>query len=543
MARCYGPIILVDENTSLDVTIPVEMYQARRPYDECVQFICDKFDVAAKYLPPVREEDKQYGLATSVAAKALKAKMLLYAASPLFNGGKPGYFDNLKSKDGTPLMPTSPDPEKWMKARKALEEAITFADEHGYGLIKYVGELSGSTYAENSYPTANPKLTDEENVEGLLRYLIIEPGQKNKEILWADTRDENQYGLQIKSLPHSPNSAWNGVGPTLPMLQRFYSKNGLPITEDRWFQEHPWKEAGSPNIWSAGDKLTVTDKAKTIESGFYADKTYTLSHFYQEESFVFNLYREPRYYAWVAFHGGYYEIRNASSNGAYKSPDPYEAGSNGGRVKCDFTMGGSTGRGANEASLRKNNYAPSGFLNKKGVHPGFAVSTGGQSPKQYPWPIIRMADLYLCYAEACIESGEIDNGFELGVQYINAIRERAGIPKLGDSWILALTTGKVFQADNKDFLRERVREERMIELYLENQNFWDMRRWLMAKEYFGDKQYGLNLKSTKNAVEVLGEIQLLDDFERNFNDAAHWVLPIPIKDINANPNVVQNPGY
>jgi hypothetical protein len=531
MARCYGPIILVDENTSLDVTMQVEMYEARRPYDECVKFICDKFDVAARYLPPVREEDNRYGFATSVAAKALKAKMLLYAASPLFNGGYD--FSSLKGKDGTPLMPTSPDPDKWVRARQALDTAIRFAEDNGYRLLQEVGDFSNSTYAENTYPTLNSKLPYEENVEGILRYVIIEPGQRNKEILWADTREEDQYSTQIKSLPHSPSSAWNGVGPTLPMLQRFYSDKGLPLKHDKWFSTNPWKD-GDVDRWSEGDKMRITDNAIALDNETYPG--YTPNHFYVKESFVFNLHREPRYYAWVAFQGGYYEIRSASSNGAYNAP-AYDNSNNGGRVKCDFTLNGSTSRGADASSIRKNNYAPSGFLNKKGVHPGFAVTTSLQKPKQYPWPIIRMADLYLCYAEACIESGE----FSAGITNIDKIRKRAGIPSLQESWQAVYTTGAIFQPSDKDFLRERVREERMVELYLENQNFWDVRRWLKAKECFGEKQHGLNLIS--NTVDQLGEIVILNDFERNFNDAAHYLLPIPIKDISANPNIVQNPGY
>jgi hypothetical protein len=148
-----------------------------------------------------------------------------------------------------------------------------------------------------------------------------------------------------------------------------------------------------------------------------------------------------------------------------------------------------------------------------------------------------MGDLYLCYAEACIESGK----YEEGVAYINIIRKRAGLKNLQDVWNLTLAD-QAYKED-REFLRERVREERMVEMYLENQNFWDMRRWMKAQSYFGVKQKGLNSAAAANNLEELGQIQVLNDFERNFNSAAHYLMPIPIKDINANPNVVQNPGY
>ena len=72
-----------------------ENYQGQEPYDDCVNFICEKFDEAAKGLPATRTgaQANEFGLATSVVAKAMKAKMLLYAASPLFNGNSKFYSD------------------------------------------------------------------------------------------------------------------------------------------------------------------------------------------------------------------------------------------------------------------------------------------------------------------------------------------------------------------------------------------------------------------------------------------------------------------
>ena len=69
----------------------------------------------------------------------------------------------------------------------------------------------------------------------------------------------------------------------------------------------------------------------------------------------------------------------------------------------------------------------------------------------------------------------------------------------------------------------------MIELYLENQNFWDMRRWLLAEEYFGVKAKGMNIKaSTIDDFAKLTEIS----FERKFKSPTQYLLPIPSTDIN-----------
>ena len=71
----------------------------RTSYDECVQWTCDMFDDAAGRLPATRT-GSEYGLATSVAAKALKARLLLYAASPLFNGNTE-YYSDFVNTDGS----------------------------------------------------------------------------------------------------------------------------------------------------------------------------------------------------------------------------------------------------------------------------------------------------------------------------------------------------------------------------------------------------------------------------------------------------------
>lgn len=133
LSRCYGPIIIVRQTP--DPMILPEKYQGQEPYDECVKFICEKFDEAAKQLPALRTgaQANEFGLATSVAAKAMKAKMLLYAASPLFNGNSKFYSD-FKDKKGNTLMPLSYDASKWAKAESAFKEAIDAAEAAGYHL-------------------------------------------------------------------------------------------------------------------------------------------------------------------------------------------------------------------------------------------------------------------------------------------------------------------------------------------------------------------------------------------------------------------------
>ena len=109
---------------------------------KCVQWTCDMFDDAAGRLPATRT-GSEYGLATSVAAKALKARLLLYAASPLFNGNTE-YYSDFVNTDGSSLMPLSYDENKWKKAADAALEAINLAESNGYSLYEMrEGDLSG----------------------------------------------------------------------------------------------------------------------------------------------------------------------------------------------------------------------------------------------------------------------------------------------------------------------------------------------------------------------------------------------------------------
>lgn len=266
LSRCYGPIIIIDEEPSI-LTVASD-YKARTPYDQCVDFICDKLDEAAAGLPAKRPA-LYYGLATSVVAKALKARMLLTAASPLFNGNSE-FFSDFKGKDGTQLMPLQYDPAKWQKAKEAFAEAIRVAEEAGHKL-----------YMNDSFFNGNLEPADP--VQHRLRYNIMEP--LNEEIIWADSRGEGYYGLQNKSTPYSSSSAWNGVAPTLAMVKRFYTKNGLPLSEDKSLfspssmydvvtvdedhaSEAEWEPRPSGSIWTGSRASTPGWRSRVVTTRF-----------------------------------------------------------------------------------------------------------------------------------------------------------------------------------------------------------------------------------------------------------------------------------
>ncbi|TDN97124.1 RagB/SusD family nutrient uptake outer membrane protein [Sunxiuqinia elliptica] len=488
LVKCYGPTIIVDRVYPLDT--PIDEYPIRSPYDECVSWVADKFDEAVALGLPNEQEETSYGRATRPAALAIKSRMLLYAASPLFNGGKTaypdsdaddlsGFYANFKDVDGVQLMSSTYDASKWQKAADATLDAINASLDAGIRLYQ-LGDTP-SSISEPSDPT-----------EKTLRMTFVD--RYSAEIIWAETRHENHYSIQRKSTPYNEKNggSFNGLSPTLNMVQSFYTKNGLPIEED------PEYDYGNAFNYSE-----QTDFSHGVGTTLNLNKD-----------------REPRFYAWVAYHNSYYELY------AY-ADDEGVTEDNRNKMLVGFRKNDNCG-----IQSRTRAYPPSGYLNKKGVHPSFSRATGG-SVINYPWPIIRLSELYLNYAEALIELGGGSN-LTTAKEYIDQVRERAGIPTVDEAWA---QTGAVLDQDK---MRKIVRQERTIEFYLENQRFWDVRRWLLGTKYFNTKAKGLDYSQATdagffNVVEV--------NFTRSFRSPQHYLMPIPIGDTQKNPRIAQNPGY
>ena len=119
-------------------------------------------------------------------------------------------------------------------------------------------------------------------------------------------------------------------------------------------------------------------------------------------------------------------------------------------------------------------YSISGFGNKKGV-----VPSAEWNVIEYPFPLFRLAELYLNYAEALVE---LDRLSEAKV-YLDKVRERAGIPSVDEAWD-KYSTNPGYQ-NTQEGMREIVRAERMNELYLEGHKFFDIRRWKIAEQHCG----------------------------------------------------------
>ena len=141
----YGPIPIMDyiespTNTSIDF--------ARNSVDEVVDFIYDELtDIANRLRDPNLSDQTTLAIPTKGAALALRAKLMIYAASPLFNGGHNEAL-RLTNTDGKRLFPDY-DASKWQKALDAIQAFIDYSDAGHYELFKITND-GGNIDADRS---------------------------------------------------------------------------------------------------------------------------------------------------------------------------------------------------------------------------------------------------------------------------------------------------------------------------------------------------------------------------------------------------------
>ena len=158
-------------------------------------------------------------------------------------------------------------------------------------------------------------------------------------------------------------------------------------------------------------------------------------------------------------------------------------------------------------------------------------------------PYMRLADIYLMYAEAAAQgygsaSGKSGNYSKSSVEALNVIRDRAGVSHVNDKFLGSL-----------DAYMEEVRRERAVELSFEGHRFNDLRRWLMIskspytlkKSIEFDRASALdpNKDPKENRVLNLRENVIL---ERKFTEKHNW-LPLKVNDVNLYLEFAQNPGW
>ena len=368
----YGPIILVKRYIPNDAP-DSEIFVPRSPYDECVKYIAECYDKAAELLPET-VIDTELGLPTRMSALSYKARLLLYAASPLVNGNSDYVgFDN---HDGTPLMNTTYDPEKWKKAMEAAAEAISVAE-------KFNSELGRQNFM--LYTSADSSLPNDERGRRNYRDAFTKEHWNGLEFIEAKGDRGGCQTLQQlmgpRPIANNMSLGWKTTSvPTMEAVEMYYTKNGLPWEDD--------------------------PETKDIDPYAYNAEAGTVN---------LHLYKEPRFYASVGYDRGTYEIDG-------KEITLYLRGGE---------LHGSTLKETDEYQ------SCTGYLCQKWIPKAstYSIPSNSFSFYYYAYPYLRLPELYLSYAEADFEyNGSLSTQ---SLEYINLVRKRCGLPTFQASWALA----------------------------------------------------------------------------------------------------------
>jgi hypothetical protein len=148
LLRKFGPIpILPPEGADYTKSYD-ELAYPRKTYDECVAFITSELEIAATELFEKRD-NLNIARPTKGAALAVRAKVFLYAASPLVNGNTE--MADFINKDGQQLIPQEYNEEKWAKAAAAARDMIEYSETSGLYKLYTFERRPVST--DEAYPT------------------------------------------------------------------------------------------------------------------------------------------------------------------------------------------------------------------------------------------------------------------------------------------------------------------------------------------------------------------------------------------------------
>ena len=479
LLRMYGPIPLKREN--LHINTPVEEVKVYRdPVDEGFDYVVELIDEATPYLPAtIVAESAELGRITQPIAASIKAYILVVAASPLFNGNSD--YANFRDNRGEQLFNPVYDENKWVRAMEACETAVEMCDSLGYKLYYY--SQSARQY------NVSPEIRMQMNIRNSMNE------KWNSEVIWGNTNSMTD-NMQIQGTPRgldpskiTNRSAEGNAAVPLKIAGLFYSKNGVPIQEDK--------------TWDYANRFQL--KTGDDNSKYYIKSGYTTA--------AMNFDREPRYYASIGFDGGIWY-----GQGKYDDNDTWYV---------------SAKKGEPSSNISNLTFNVTGIWPKKYVNYVNVIQENSYSREQYPWPVMRLANLYLLYAEALNEvEGPSDKVYEL----LDMIRTRAGLPGVIEAW--GTYSSNPAKPASKEGLREIIHHERTVELAFEGQRYWDLKRWKKAVDELNKPITGWDIEQQTPQGYYRERVLHQQTFTTK-----DYLWPIAETEMLANRNTVQNPGW
>ena len=511
LIRVFGPVPLIPlEGLDADLSYE-ELSLPRAHFDEIVSFIDTELAETARLLP-MRRTVNNLGRPTRGAALGLRARVLLYAASPLYNGNLD--FFNVVDNKGNQLISQTYDESKWAKAAAAAKDVIELAKTSGlyelYTIAPKIGTLDmyrppvHPEYSTKDYPDGwaniDPLLSYKSNFDGSVQ------GSKNPELIFTRTSDGtgtiNDWMYQ--ALPRTISG-----------------NNRLCVTQKQ------------VNAYAMNDGRTISEAANTgdyVTTGFTTEAYSENNPFLPAKVSLMYNKREPRFYASIAYNGSVWEAASASEP-RYRNQQIFyyrgtEDGKQGFKEECPLT----------------------GMTLKKFYNSEDSRTDGGYVIEKTEMTI-RYAEILLIYAEALNElsEGEVyhlktysNEDVEIKrdedeMRYaIKRIRMRAGVPDY---------TNETYK--NQADFRVKLKRERQVELLGENSmSYFDLRRWKDALTEENQLLQGCNINISDD------DTYIADFYKETPVSSVHkvfeqrmYLFPFPTYELKRNVNLTQNPGW
>ncbi|MDB5208290.1 MAG: hypothetical protein JWR72_3365 [Flavisolibacter sp.] len=188
-------------------------------------------------------------------------------------------------------------------------------------------------------------------------------------------------------------------------------------------------------------------------------------------------------------------------------------------ISVDTYVDGKDGLGKNV------NATKTGYYLRKFLSEAATWNQASNTNARRPWVVFRYAETLLNYAEALNEAqGPVADVYK----YVNAVRQRAGVA------MPVLPPGLTQTA-----MRDRIKNERRVELCFEGHRFFDVRRWKQGELYLNKPVTGMRITRNANGTFNYNRFQV----ENRVFTAKNYLFPFSQNDINRQPALAQNPGY
>lgn len=260
LIRTWGPVILMGEEP-IDPDADLSGLQ-RATMDESVAYIVAELDKAASTLSGLEFRGANAGRMSRPFALAIKEKVLLLAASPLFNGNTD--YADLRDSEGTHLINQTTDNNKW---KLAADAAKAFIDEFVPTEFSLYTENNESGVFDPYLSTRNVMLKD-----------------WNSEIIYARTRASNYRQYEMTPYHNGYASEIKGggaLGATQEMVDSYFMANGRAIEDPT----SGYQATGFSNFKAPYD-------------------------FQERETFNQWVDREPRFYTGITYNNSLWMVRN-----------------------------------------------------------------------------------------------------------------------------------------------------------------------------------------------------------------------------------------